>query len=798
MSFFSSSCSLLLVFMMLIGPAHAGVLYVDIDAAGAGDGSSWTDAYANVQSALDAANDNDELWVATGTYDGLLTVTRDGAALYGGFNGTETSRDQRDAWNNETILTSSTNGSIISILNKTGVTVDGFVILGGVNEQRAGGVHVENGTADLSACILFGNMGAMGGGALAYNATLSLSNSIFSNNFGGLGGGLALFAANATVDSCLFETNDAMEGAGIFSYFSNSTFSNCTAVNNYASLGGGMHMEISTSELTGCSISSNFAENAGGGVFSSFSVLDMDSCEIMGNLGWQGGGVFSEPTLESSMSNSVISGNYAGIGGGIVMFGAPWDMVNDTFADNQAEEEGGQIVDISSNATMRDCIFTGGRSLTNATDGIYIQNSSPIFDSCLFHDNDNLHLYNNSTGVGYASAGDIPMCVNCVDADPMYVMDGPDAIAGVWTADPLYDNATYTSTLTSTGAFVGLELSGKYVQPDTTDQMHVYIVENDDDSLTVIEETPWVENGDAFRVVDHHLRDGSPAMGQANATAAPPLDFEGESRDAQPDIGADEYVDTDADNTPDYLDGCPSDANKIEPGACGCGVADTDGDTDGAADCVDNCPSLANADQADADADGVGDLCDNCPSTSNASQTDSDNDGVGDACDGCPNDFFKTSPGACGCGNPDIHSDGDGIADCNDNCPATDNADQADRDTDGVGDVCDGCPDDHDKTALGACGCGVADTDRDGDLTADCLDFCPDDANTATGYAFCFDQDGDGYGDPKSSVIRCVAPDGRISDCTDCNDRVAAWNARCGSFSPIHSLLLKDRPPLQE
>ena len=49
-------------------------------------------------------------------------------------------------------------------------------------------------------------------------------------------------------------------------------------------------------------------------------------------------------------------------------------------------------------------------------------------------------------------------------------------------------------------------------------------------------------------------------------------------------------ADSDGDGTPDHIDGCPEDPNKIEPGICGCGVADTDSDGDGTADCIDVCP----------------------------------------------------------------------------------------------------------------------------------------------------------------------------------------------------------------
>ncbi|MGI6375415.1 MAG: InlB B-repeat-containing protein [Anaerolineae bacterium] len=144
--------------------------------------------------------------------------------------------------------------------------------------------------------------------------------------------------------------------------------------------------------------------------------------------------------------------------------------------------------------------------------------------------------------------------------------------------------------------------------------------------------------------------------------------------------------DKDADGTGDDCDGCPRDPLKAEPGACGCGVPDTDTDGDGIADCADNCPSTSNSDQADTDGDGVGDACeavvdtdrdgmpdesDNCPTTPNPDQLDGDGDGIGDACEG----------------GADL--DGDGVPDEIDNCRTTPNADQADTDGDGIGDACD-------------------------------------------------------------------------------------------------------------
>lgn len=94
---------------------------------------------------------------------------------------------------------------------------------------------------------------------------------------------------------------------------------------------------------------------------------------------------------------------------------------------------------------------------------------------------------------------------------------------------------------------------------------------------------------------------------------------------------------------------------------------------------------------------------------------DFDFDGTNDCEDGCPTDGQKTAAGACGCGVPDTDIDADGTLDCQDGCAA-----------DGA------------KIEAGACGCGRPDVDSDGDGPLDCQEACPrDGTRTLEGVCGC-------------------------------------------------------------
>jgi hypothetical protein len=112
-------------------------VYVDPDAAGAGDGLSWADAYTTVSEALahDRASDRGlEVWVTGNITDdpaSLTSGTRAGARLLGGFAGTETS-----AWARDPDITPSTwdGGGSAVLLDADGVSV----VVDGLRMENAG------------------------------------------------------------------------------------------------------------------------------------------------------------------------------------------------------------------------------------------------------------------------------------------------------------------------------------------------------------------------------------------------------------------------------------------------------------------------------------------------------------------------------------------------------------------------------------------------------------------------------------------------------------------------------------
>ncbi|HNT74341.1 MAG TPA: Ig-like domain-containing protein, partial [Anaerolineae bacterium] len=290
-------------------------IYVDKDAAGANDGSSWADAFTDLQAGLAAAIAGDELWVAEGAY--LPTAGTDRAAsfalkndvaIYGGFAGTETNRDQRDWAAHVTTLsgdigvTGVVTDNVYHVVRGTNLArsaiLDGFTISGGCadgydNDHRGGGIHNSN-------------------------SDPTLRNVIITNNFAEDGGGMYSRDGNPQLINVIFVSNTALYfGGGMINWWSgrpeliNTVFSG-----NSAARGGGMSNAYNvTSTLTGVIFYNNQASSWGGGLDNFESLATLVNVTFYGNsAGESGGGIYNDSNSQSLVSNSILWGNTAPTG----------------------------------------------------------------------------------------------------------------------------------------------------------------------------------------------------------------------------------------------------------------------------------------------------------------------------------------------------------------------------------------------------------------------------------------------------------------------------------------------------
>ncbi len=332
------------------------VYYVKQNANGVKDGTSWAEAYTDLQSALAVASSGDEIWVATGTYkpttgsDRTISfMLKNGVAVYGGFAGTEALRDQRDPEANATVLSGDLNGNdngnidpsaptraenvfhVVSSNNVGSATIlDGFTISGGNAyfegadtldpKLNAGGMWSVDGNPTLNNLIFRDNSGTHGGGLYSSGdpddpSAPSLMNVIFKNNFASAGGGMFnSIGSNALLTNVTLSDNSASWGGGMYNEESHPTLTNVTFSGNVAATGGGIYNNHSGNPiLINVTFHNNSASN-GGGIINAGGVATIRNSILYGN---SGGEIQNYSMLESATANvtySIVQGGYPGIG----------------------------------------------------------------------------------------------------------------------------------------------------------------------------------------------------------------------------------------------------------------------------------------------------------------------------------------------------------------------------------------------------------------------------------------------------------------------------------------------------
>ncbi len=325
-------------------------IYVDIDAAAGGDGSSWANAYRSLVTAMTQASTGDQIWVAEGTYhptDGIdqsiYFDIPEGVKIYAGFTGIETTLNQRDYTANETILSGDIGTQNFSTDNSNTVVyfgsvsaatlLDGFIIEDG---YANGGTQIES-----SGPAIYVNAFTSASRPMIHNCTIRNN---YANNSGGavyIDGSFS-GAARPSFVNCKFDSNTSQVSGGavytngIIGGLANPTFLHCDFTNNTTFQSGGAFFNNGDGgncnpEFYQCNFDSNKTLNEHGGAMYNVSKKNTDTnvvgycnpliynCRFYKNSAYAAGAIYNNGGSEGNTSPSIINSTFVGnftFGGG--------------------------------------------------------------------------------------------------------------------------------------------------------------------------------------------------------------------------------------------------------------------------------------------------------------------------------------------------------------------------------------------------------------------------------------------------------------------------------------------------
>ncbi|HUT47058.1 MAG TPA: right-handed parallel beta-helix repeat-containing protein [Sedimentisphaerales bacterium] len=462
-------------------------IYVDDDAAGAGDGTNWTDAYLCLQDALAAARFGDEIRVAKGIYKpdqhfvkvrfAGVQASSDRTATFqlinwvtikGGYASSgEPDPDARDVDLYETILSGDLNGNdgpgfmnnaenSYHIVTGDGTdqtaVLDGFIITAGnangpVPYNRGSGIYNIRSSPTVTNCTFTKNYSDSAGAMNNDNSNPTINSCTFSSNSADKGGGaINNWRSSPTLTDCMFSNNSAGWGGGAITNImeSSPTVTNCMFSDNLAGWGGGgmSNHDASSPKLTNCTFSNNSTKWGGGAITNVTECSPIvTNCMFRGNSAEDsGGGICNASDSNPTLTNCVYSGNRAEKnGGGMYNSNSNPTLINCTFSGNTAANWGGGINNSNSNIGLTNCTIVGNSAeIGNALAcDSYNQESPSILEliNCIVWDGGN-EIWNNDSSIIFIEYSDVQGGWSGeggynIDADPLFVdTDGADNVIG--------------------------------------------------------------------------------------------------------------------------------------------------------------------------------------------------------------------------------------------------------------------------------------------------------------------------------------------------------------------------------
>lgn len=387
-----------------VGDACEGTvtrLYVSASATGANNGTSWTNAFVHLQTALAAAAplvgqcnvDGVEIWVARGTYmpdggytppggmhvagSGNRTATFEllsGVAIYGGFRGQPGDEGMNNPTTRPPDLAPSTPDPLTDSILSGDLSNDDQPSFINYGENS---YHVVTGSGTNATAALLG-FTVTGGNGVAGAADES-------------GGGLYLLNGSPSVTQCSFVANRSNSNGGAAYLTNNSSpqFSLCTFQSNLAVTGGGGGVFTNNSGINipgfiDCVFDANeslVVDGGGGAVALNSGDTTFSRCNFFGNQSMSNGGAINSRMLgtvtiiDCRFTNNIAA---SGVGGAIHLSnGSSLDTLRCAFYGNKSLIDAGGAINLgaNANATVVESLFSGnegsqGGAINSAGGGI--------------------------------------------------------------------------------------------------------------------------------------------------------------------------------------------------------------------------------------------------------------------------------------------------------------------------------------------------------------------------------------------------------------------------------------------
>lgn len=560
---------------------ETGVIYVNDNATGANNGTSWANAFTHLQDALCIASAGSEIRVGEGIYtpNQLFTTSivgrssvfeiHNGISLVGGFpdGGGESA-----PINHPTILSGNLGelGNSYNIINlvleDTDITMDGFTIAYGnatVTNHFEWGAAINarktnsgNANLTLKNCQFLNNQSTVGGAIFMNHIgkdTLGivLENCHFEGNKSMVDGG-ALFiktlgsnerTTNVTITDCTFLNNEAMTGAaGVICLKGEGgkvVLKECQFLNNQSTIGGAIFISHLGEDslavvLENCQFEDNKATIDGGALFIRNSGsnqrttnVTLTACSFLNNEAMDDTGALQIDSENGGKTNLTITknsfiGNKSLDAAGVIRLNGEGGTIAATieqclFSENSSQEGGGVFYNDGD---------TGEKFTLNIINSIFETN----------HTGDDNNQGWGGVALNYGrNGGDTQInYTNCTFFNNSALMDG--AISADLAAHSTYTNCIIWGNNSENGEIVQL------YDTISTIVINHSIFENDcplyTDCSNIISTNPLFT--DALEK-DFTLQMNSPAIDAGTSTNAPIDDYLGNIRSMKIDIGAYEY-----------------------------------------------------------------------------------------------------------------------------------------------------------------------------------------------------------------------------------------------------------------